>query len=398
MEEKLKHSWRWYGPQDPVSLADSKQSGATSIVSALHHIPNGEVWSVEEIQKHQKLINKANMDWIVVESLPVHESIKHGQENIKLYLSNYQKSLINLAKCGIKTVCYNFMPILDWTRTDLSYKLADGSRTLKFDSTRFAAFDLFILKRKHAEKEYSVEEQKKSFEYFQKLNTKDIELLTYNILRGLPGAEETYNLRSFQNNLDRYKDIQQSDLRMNMLNFLNHIIPTAVDIGINMVAHPDDPPWSIFGLPRILSDQADMRWLRKAYDIENNGFCFCTGSYGSSQQNNLLSMLKENIKRVNFLHLRSVTKEKKNQTFYESSHIHGDVDMVQIVKIILEEENIRKQLGKPNAVIPMRPDHGHQILDDLKKSNNPGYSAIGRMKGLAELRGIEIALKSTFQL
>lgn len=387
-------SFRWYGPADAVSLSDIRQAGAVNVVSALHQVPNGAIWEVETIKEHQKRIRQAGLKWGVVESVPVHEDIKQRKGDFKVYIENYKKTLENLASCGIFTVCYNFMPVLDWTRTHLYKPLADGSTALSFEGDALRAFDLFILNRTEAVKEYSKDEILNANNYFKNLKINEINSLTESIIAGLPGAEEGYTLDQFNDRIQAYKHLSKQDLQQHLILFLEALIPTLESVGVRMCIHPDDPPQSLFGIPRVVSTAEDLNQIFSSVPSLNNGLTFCTGSFGVRADNDLLTMFTTHASRIHFLHFRSTQRDDKGN-FYEANHLEGDVDMYLMVKAALKEESKRKSSGRSDWEIPMRPDHGHQMLDDLKKVTNPGYSAIGRLKGLAELRGLAHAISRT---
>lgn len=387
-KHKLLQTWRWYGPNDPVSLQDVKQAGATGIVTALHHIPHGEVWPLEDIRERKAIIEAAGLHWAVVESVPVHEAIKTRRPGAEKYLENYNASLKNLAACGIKTVCYNFMPVLDWTRTQLDLEMTDGSKALYFNWTDLAVFDIYILKRPNAEADYPANILSKAKARFDSLSEAELTELRINVLMGIPNEKEI-ELETLRASIDEYQNIGREGLQANLAWFLAGIAATCTETGIRMTIHPDDPPYPILGLPRIASTKEDLVGILRSVDQPFNGICYCTGSLGAGVDNQLVDIFEAVKERVYFLHLRNVTKDEEGN-FYEADHLGGDVNMYEVMKAVVAEN------AKREDPMPFRPDHGHQMLDDLNKVTNPGYSAIGRLRGLAELRGLEMGITGNY--
>lgn len=394
---------RWFGPNDPVSLMDIRQAGCAGVVTALHQIPVGQLWTVDTITERIQLIEANNQQysplrWAVVESLPVHEDIKKGRPTRKDYIETYKQSIRNLATCGIKTVCYNFMPVLDWSRTNLTYEMPDGSRALRFVWEDFAIFDLYILKRPGAEADYEPEIIESARRKFEQMTPEQITDLSTIVLLGLPGSEEAFTLDTFQDLLNEYASIGDAELRQHLYYFISEVAPVAQEVGVNLCIHPDDPPYPLLGLPRVVSTEADLARLLDACNVTANGITFCTGSLGIRSDNDLPGMIQRFGERIHFIHLRTTRRETvetpaRPGNFYEADHLAGDVDMYAVVKAIVLEQKRRMQRGLGEASIPMRPDHGHQMLDDLHKKTYPGYSAIGRLRGLAELRGLEMGIE-----
>jgi mannonate dehydratase len=388
----MEHTWRWFGPKDAISLAEIRQAGATGIVTALHDVPNDQVWPVAAIRERKELIEAAGLSWSVVESVPVNEAIKKGLPERDALIDTYCQTLRNLAACGIDTVCYNFMPVLDWTRTDLTYALPDGALALRFDQVAFAAFDLYLLQRPSAEEAYSDEEREQAARYLEGLDEAGRNKLVNTLIAGLPGAEEHYTLEQFRTVLEAYTDIDATKLRENLGYFLKAVIPVAEEVGIRMAIHPDDPPRPLLGLPRVVSCADDVEWILQSVPSAANGITFCTGSYGVRKENDLVAMARRFAKHIYFVHLRATQREATDErSFHEAPHLAGDVDMVAVIHALVDEERRRQREG--GARLPLRPDHGHHILDDQQRNTAPGYPLYGRMRGLAELRGVELAVR-----
>ena len=392
----MRESWRWFGPNDPVTLSDIRQTGATDIVSGLHQVATGEGWQIDAIRAHQSLIESDNLTmsslfWSVVESIPVHEDIKLGRDGCQVLIQSWIETMENLAHCGIKTICYNFMPVIDWTRTDLAYRLNTGAFALRFDQRKFAAFDLFILERSDAKADYTDTEIKEAKDMYQRMSVNERDQLTDNIIAGLPGKmTQSYSLEDFREALAHYQHIGRTELQANLYNFLAQVVPKAEALGVKLAIHPDDPPRDMLGLPRIICTADDLERLFTAQPSPSNGITLCVGSYGSRPDNDLPAMARQFGSRIHFAHLRGVSRDQDEQrSFYETNHLDSDTDMVSVIRELLDEEKGRIQKDKSTAVeIFFRPDHGHQMMDDMGKTVNPGYSGIGRLKGLAEIRGV----------
>ena len=383
----MKETWRWFGPQDPISLAQVKQAGATGIVTALHHMYRGEAWPLAEVMKRKAEIEAAGLEWSVVESIPVHNSIKLRSGDFRFYVDAWKDSLRAVAQAGVKVVCYNFMPVVDWTRTDLKWALPSTGYALRFDAIDFAAYDIFILARKNAEAQYDGRRVNAARTRFEDMPDARRMNLERTIIAGLPGAEASYTREEFRRQVSEYEGVTEDDLRANLLAFLREIAPVAAELGLRLCIHPDDPPWSLFGLPRVMSTAEDVRAIFGAADVAANGLTFCVGSFGARADNDLEAMVREFAPRIHFAHLRQVRRDEDG-SFYEAEHLDGSSDMVGVVRALLEEEARRRREGRADAEIPMRPDHGHLLADDIDKKTNPGYSYVGRLKGLAELRGV----------
>jgi mannonate dehydratase len=392
----MEQSWRWFGPDDVVPLHAIRQAGATGVVTALHQIPYGEVWSVEAIEQRKALIAadaSLGLDWNVVESLPIHERIKLGDGDLGGLFDNYRQSMRNLAACGVKTICYNFMPVVDWTRTELHHPLPGGGRALRFNADQYAAFDCFMLQRPGAEADHPQPVLARAKSWVDKASESDKATLLSSIMAGLPGAFDRYDIPALRAMLHRYQGISADRLRQHLVRFLREIIPTAEEFGIRMAIHPDDPPRPLMGLPRIVSGMADLDFITRAVDAAANGITLCTGSLGAGPQNDIPAIATALASRIHFVHLRNVTKYPDG-SFMEADHLGGDTDMVSVVEILLTEQQRRRDAADPRWRIPFRPDHGHELLDDIGKGSFPGYSAIGRLKGLAEIRGVITAVAS----
>ena len=394
----FEQSWRWFGPHDPVSLKEIRQAGASGIVTALHQIPAGEVWPIDEIMKRKKLIEAEGLRWSVAESIPVHENIKKRKDNFQNLIDNYKESVGNLGRCGVGVVCYNFMPVLDWSRTDLRVVFRDGSITTKFEAKAFAAFDLFILKRHDAEKSYRADQIDAAKHYFDSMDAGQKEKLKQTVLLGFPGSLEAYTLDEFAAALREYDNITEADLRQHLYHFIREVVPAAAEAGVLMAIHPDDPPWSLLGLPRVVSNKQDIERILGVVDSLSNGLTLCTGSFGAGYDNDLVDIARSFARRIGFVHLRNVARNPEGD-FLEENHLEGDIDIYGVMKVLLKEQKRRMDEGRRDSQIPMRPDHGHLMsVDENKQGIYPGYSLFGRMRALAELRGLELGIQRSFGL
>jgi mannonate dehydratase len=389
----MKETWRWFGPQDPISLAQVEQAGATGIVTALHHIYRGEAWPLAEVMKRKAEIEAAGLVWSVVESIPVHNSIKLRSGNFRSFIDAWKDSLAAIAQAGIKVVCYNFMPVVDWTRTDLKWALPSTGYALRFDAVDFAVYDVLILQRKNAERQYNAKQLSAARARFEAMPESRRANLEQTIIAGLPGAEASYDRDAFRRQLSEYEGVTPADLRANLREFLREIVPVAAESGVRLCIHPDDPPWPLFGLPRVVSTAEDVREIFGAAETPANGLTFCVGSFGAREDNDLVAMIREFAPRIHFAHLRQVGREEGG-SFHEAEHLDGSSDMIGAVRALLEEEARRRDEARADDEIPMRPDHGHLLADDIGKKTNPGYSYVGRLKGLAELRGAMRGLRN----
>ena len=399
----MEQTWRWYGPTDPVTLADIRQAGATGIVTALHEIPIGEVWTEEAIAERKRHIEiddsvvppqPRGLQWSVIESIPVHEDIKQGKAERDTWIEKYKQSIRNVGKVGIPVLTYNWMPVVDWTRTNLEMELDDGARALQFDMSEYIAFDLYMLQREGAEKEYSKDQIEAAKRKFESMSAEQRYVLQKNVIAGLPGGQEGYSIDDFKERLADYKNIDSDKYRENLKYFLEQIVPVAIESGVRLAIHPDDPPISLFGLPRVVSTESDLQYILNIHDSIYNGLCICTGSLGVREDNDLPGMIERLGSKINFLHLRS-TQRSLDGSFHEASHLRGDVDMYNVIVSVLKEQKKRHAANRRDEQIPMRADHGHTILDDLKKKTNQGYSAIGLLRGQAELRGLELGIEKS---
>ncbi len=399
----LEQTWRWFGPNDPVSLAEIRQTGVSGIVSALHHLPTGSIWPVDEIRKRKKEIEGSGLTWSVVESVPIHEDIKKQSGNRRKFIDAYKQTIRNLGVCGIEVVCYNFMPVLDWSRTDLETELADGSLTTKFQSSVFAAFDLFVLRWLNAEKDYAEEKIREARQHYESLSEGGKAKLLQTILLGLPGSQESYSLAELRSAVSGYQDLSENDLRDSLYSFIREVAPVAEESGVLLAIHPDDPPWPLLGMPRIVSNKQDIEQLLRAEESPSNGLTLCTGSLGAGAKNDLVDIVSTFAKRINFVHLRNVVNSGPHD-FTESDHLDGNVDMYGVMKALLLEQQRRMAEGRKDRRMPFRPDHGRLQIADKPLAGMkgqpvyPGHSLLGRMRAMAELRGLELGIRRSLQL